>query len=35
VRESTSPEALIATVKRDLRAFVERLKEMHEVLFNL
>jgi hypothetical protein len=35
VRELISPEALIATVKRDLRAFVERLKEVHEVLFSL
>ncbi len=35
VRESSSPEALIETVKEDLGAFVERLKEVHEVLFNL
>ncbi len=34
-RESGSPEALIEMVKADLRAFVERLKEVHEVLFNL
>ena len=32
-RESGSAEALIETVKEDLRAFVERLKEVHEVLF--
>jgi hypothetical protein len=35
VRESRSPEALIETVKEDLRAFAERLKEVHEVLFDL
>ena len=35
VRESSSPEALIEMVKEELRAFVERLKEVHEVLFDL
>jgi hypothetical protein len=34
-RDSGSAEALIETVKEDLGAFVERLKEVHEVLFNL
>ena len=35
VRESYSPEVLIEKVKEDLGAFVERLKEVHEVLFSL
>ena len=34
-RDSGSAEALIETVKEDLGAFVERLREMHEVLFSL
>lgn len=34
-RESGSAKALIEIVKEDLRDFVERLKEMHEFLFNL
>ena len=34
-RDSGSAEALIETVKEDLGAFVERLKEVHEALFNL
>jgi porphobilinogen deaminase len=34
-RESGLAEALIETVREGLRAFVERLKEVHEVLFNL
>lgn len=34
-RESGLEKALIEMVKEDLRAFVERLKEVHEVLFNL
>jgi len=34
-RESGLAEALIETVKEDLRTFVEGLKEVHEVLFNL
>jgi hypothetical protein len=34
-RESSSPETLIEKVKEDLRTFVERLEEIHEVLFTL
>jgi hypothetical protein len=35
VCESSSPEALIEMVKEELRAFVDRLREVHEVLFSL